>query len=138
VRLKPCQFAVVSWGLTYDKDGVIGAPPVVAVGQDVFLRLTVVGLEPVQGRVQLAGKSDVLNAKTMTPAGWPSRSFAVEPNEVPAWTRVSPPATVTWQYNHLPEKGDFLIRFTIKDVLADRTITYDVPLKVIDPLEDGP
>lgn len=127
IRIKSAEFAVQSVQFYYDSTGKVPAPARAQVGQTLFSRIIITGCESSEGKVEIAQKCKVLDAETKA---------VVKVTEATVLGKsVLPSSCVTFNGSsgRLLYPGHFILRFSITDRVANKTIRFEIPMCVMDP-----
>jgi hypothetical protein len=130
VRIRPTDFAIIQPRFSYDADGKAHAPVGGLVNQTLFFRLGILGFDRSQGRVDLLSSVQVLDEK--------GRELLPKPLEtvIKSDDAKQVKATNVAQFNgslHLHRPGEFTLRVTVTDRLAQKTTKLELPLRVTMP-----
>lgn len=127
ITCKPSEFVLVAPEFSYDPEGKLPAPGRGVVGQLLYFRLRAIGIDRTQEKIDTAMSVQVLDAagKEVLP-----RPITAEVKNDDAQV-VRKVTSVTYRAQLLLNRpGDFTIRVSITDRIAQKTAHFEAPLHV--------
>lgn len=121
-EIQPVQFALLGPLFFYDNEAKIPAGPSGILGQKLYVNLGVIGHQLQQNRSKVSSRMQLIDAR-----GKVIHEIQSEP-----LTLAEPVMGFAIAFDLL-KAGDFTMRFSVTDELANRTQQLDVPLKVREP-----
>ncbi len=128
VRLASGGPAIAQVRVTQDPQSTIPAGTTCTVGQGVYVKVLVVGLDASPGKVELDQDIAVIDSTSKEVIWSEQRQLAEE-----APPHANPKATIMMAINGLTRAGDFTLRVRATDGNTHKTATYEVPLHVLAP-----
>jgi len=125
VRLRPPEFAVRAVEFFFDSEMRIPAPCRVQVGQTLYHRIKVSGENP---HMEVHQKLEIIDyeTKVAVPKPWEA---TIKGDEV----MLGLGAAFQGNTGMLTRAGRFILRCTLTDSIAKKTLTFEVPLHVMSP-----
>jgi hypothetical protein len=127
IIVKQPDFSVLFPRFSYDPEGRVAAPPRGVVNQTLFFRLPVVGLDKGREKVDMVSSVQVLDAKGKELLPKPLETVIKETD--PKVIKATSVATFTGSLG-LHRPGEFTLRITVTDRVAQKTTALEVPFKV--------
>ena len=128
-EVKPKAFGIVAVYTSVDERGQIAAPTTGVAGQSVFLQFGVVGFErggkgnQPNVSVEMMPYDDAGNATMETPSSFTLES-GVDEKDPGFSIRFLLPMT---------RVGNFTVRLKAVDKIANKTATFEIPIRVVSP-----
>jgi hypothetical protein len=126
--LLPEEFAISSPEFYYDGDGQVEAPFGGMVGQKLHFQFNIIGIACSTGKKDIETRFEVLDAKTRQPLSKPI--VKVDQSATP---QLAQPCERLSSMIPLDRPGDFLLRVSAADRLANKTANLEVPIRVSAP-----
>jgi hypothetical protein len=129
VHIKPIELAVNGFLLFRDAEQKVSTAGTFTAGEFMYFAAQVIGLSPRDGKVALTGRLQMLDGGTgEVVADLGDRSQQAD---------VAVPPTLPVRYGgflmNLNRSGWFLLRLTVTDDVAKKTVTFEAPLRVAKP-----
>jgi hypothetical protein len=126
--LLPEEFAITSPEFYYDGEGQVEAPFGGMVGQKLHFQFNIIGIACSTGKKDVESRFEVLDAKTREPLSKPivKADQTAMPQLAQSCMRLS-------SMIPLDRPGDFILRVTATDRLANKTANLEVPIRVSAP-----
>jgi hypothetical protein len=127
---KAPAFTIVAPRFSYDDEGKVPAPLGGLVGQVLFFRLAVIGFDKSAGKIHNEMAVQVLDGKGNPAAPRPLLAKLESADK----DVVAKATSLTFRGNFvLNRAGEYTLRITVTDRLADRKTTFEAPLSVREP-----
>ncbi len=130
VRIRPSEFAIVRPRFSYDAEGRAPAPVGGLVSQTLHFRIEAYGFDRGQERVHLVSSVQVLDAKgkELLPAPLETVLKSEDAKLVKATTVGHFSGSLG-----LHRPGEFTLRITVEDKIAQKSTKLELPLRVVAP-----
>lgn len=128
--VKPAAFAIVMPRFYYDAEGKVSAPAAGVVGQTLYFRLNLIGVDRSRGKIDAVMDVQVLDkaGRETMPQPIQARLDVSDPKEVERATTLSFSGNMV-----LNQSGEFTLRITLTDRVGEKTAHFEAPLRVTDP-----
>jgi hypothetical protein len=128
--IKPTTFQIINPRFYRDPDGKIPAPAGGLVGETIHFKLRVIGFDKSKKKVQTALTVHIL--------GEDGKEIVDKPRVIKAEVTSPEDAAKSTQVNfngviYLNRPGNFTLRLTVQDVIADKSTSWETPFKVVAP-----
>jgi hypothetical protein len=131
IVVKPCCLSLISPTFFLDPQMSIATRPQGFVGQHLMMRVVVVGFQCDENKSDIEFHYEILDTsgQRMVRLNPP---YTFGPTDFERMRRNRQLKAGFKEPIHLCRPGDYIIRMTVNDKLANKTATLDVPLKVLD------
>lgn len=126
--LLPEEFAICSPEFYYDADGQVEAPFGGMVGQKLHFQFNIIGIACSTGKKDIETRFEVLDAKTRQPLSKP-----IVKTDQSSTPMLAQSAVRLSSMMPLDRPGDFILRITATDRLANKSANLEVPIRVSAP-----
>jgi hypothetical protein len=128
--VKPVDLAIARLRFSQDEAGRVPARVGGVLSQTLFFKFQAVGFDRSKGAIDVDMDVRVLDAKgqPVAPRGVRAAAHSEDPEAVKNATHVNFSGELT-----LHRPGDFVLRITVTDKATKKTVTFEAPMKVLEP-----